>query len=34
MSYVFINRPAVSEDIIEAINYYKKINPNLASQFL
>jgi len=34
MSYVFINRPTVGGDIYEAINYYKKINPNLASQFL
>ena len=34
MSYSFVNRPAVKTDIIDAINYYKKINPELAKQFL
>lgn len=34
MSYYFVNRPAVKTDIIDAINYYKKINPELAKQFL
>ena len=34
MSYTFVNRPAVSIDIINATNYYKNINPELAKQFL
>lgn len=34
MSYSFVNRPAVSNDIIDAVDYYKKINPQLAKQFL
>jgi len=34
MSYSFVNRPAVRTDIIEATDYYKKINPELAKQFL
>lgn len=34
MSYSFVNRPAVKVDIIDATNYYKKINPELAKQFL
>jgi hypothetical protein len=34
MIYRFVNRPSVKEDIIEAIDYYKKINPELAKQFL
>jgi len=34
MSYAFVNRPAVKSDIIDAIDYYKKINPELAKQFL
>ncbi|MVN21163.1 type II toxin-antitoxin system RelE/ParE family toxin [Mucilaginibacter arboris] len=34
MSYTFVNRPAVSLDIISAVNYYKSINPQLAKQFL
>ncbi len=34
MSYSFVNRPAVRTDIIEATDYYKKINPELALQFL
>jgi len=34
MSYSFVNRPAVRTDIIEAIDYYKKINPEYPKQFL
>lgn len=34
MSYTFINRPIVKADILEAIDYYKSINPKLAKQFL
>ena len=34
MSYSFVNRPAVRVDVIEAIDYYKNINPELAKQFL
>ena len=34
MSYSFVSRPAVSFDIINATDYYKKINPELAKQFL
>jgi hypothetical protein len=34
MSYSFVNRPVVKVDIIEATDHYKKINPELALQFL
>jgi len=34
MSYVIVNRPSVKNDIVHATNYYKKINPELAKQFL
>jgi hypothetical protein len=34
MSYSFVNGPAVRTDIIEAIDYYKKINPEYPKQFL
>lgn len=34
MSYAFVNRPAVSLDIFNAVDYYKNINPKLAKQFL
>ena len=34
MSYTFVNRPAVKVDIINVIDYYKPINPELAKQFL
>ncbi len=34
MSYVFVNRPAVNDDILNAVDYYKNINPKLAKQFL
>jgi hypothetical protein len=30
----FLNRPAVKTDIIKATDYYKKINSELAKQFL
>ena len=34
MSYVFVNMSAVKTDILEALDYYKKISPELAKQFL
>ena len=34
MSYTFVNRPAVKDDIIAAVDYYKNISPQLAHQFL
>lgn len=34
MTYSFVNSPVVRFDIIEAVDYYKKINPELAKQFL
>ena len=34
MSYSFVHRPAVRIDIINATDYYKNINPELAKQFL
>ncbi len=34
MSYVFVNRPSVKEDISEAVKYYNNISPKLAVQFL
>jgi plasmid stabilization system protein ParE len=34
MSYAFVNRPLVRADIISATDHYKKINPELARQFL
>jgi plasmid stabilization system protein ParE len=34
MSFVFENRPRVYDDIIEAVEYYFPINPNLAEDFL
>lgn len=34
MSYTFVNRPSVRLDILNAINYYKKINPDLAKKFV
>ena len=34
MSYIFINKPAVQADIINAVDYYKNISPKLAKQFL
>lgn len=34
MSYSFVHRPSVRFDIIDATDYYKNINPELAKQFL
>lgn len=34
MSHNFVNKPAVKADIISATDYYKKISPQLARQFL
>jgi plasmid stabilization system protein ParE len=34
MSYIFVSRPSVKNDIIDAVNYYKSLNPELAKQFL
>ena len=34
MSYSFVNRPAVKEDVKKAVKHYKDINPELAIQFL
>ena len=34
MNYSLVNRPYVSIDIIEAVEYYKNIDPQLAKQFL
>ncbi len=34
MSYNFVNSPIVNIDIINATDYYKKINPELTKQFL
>ncbi len=33
MSYVIVNRPLVRIDILDALDYYKKINPDLRSNF-
>ena len=34
MSYYFVNKPAVVNDIEDVVVYYNKINPNLAISFL
>lgn len=34
MNFKIVHRPAVKADIIEAADYYKKISPKLAKQFL
>jgi plasmid stabilization system protein ParE len=34
MKYQIVNRPGVKVDIINAVDYYKTISPELASQFL
>ena len=34
MSYSFVNRPTVKIDILEAVDYYKNISPDLAHLFL
>lgn len=34
MTYSFVNRPSVKHDILEAVDYYKKISPELAQLFI
>jgi len=34
MTYIFVNRPTIRRDILEAVHYYKKISPELAQLFL
>jgi hypothetical protein len=34
VNYNFVNRPAVKNDILNAVDYYKTISPKLAKQFL
>ena len=34
MRYTFLNKPAVTYDIEGIVNYYKSINPELATAFL
>jgi plasmid stabilization system protein ParE len=34
MTYTFVNRPEVKNDILDAINYYNSINPSLSKQLL
>lgn len=34
MSYTFVNKPAVTFDIEDIVDYYKSINPELAIAFL
>lgn len=34
MKYQIVSRPHVNSDILNAIDYYKKISPDLAKQFL
>jgi len=34
VKYSVVNRPAVREDILAVIDYYKEISPKLALQFL
>jgi len=34
MKYQIVNRPGVKIDIINAVDYYKTISPELASLFL
>jgi plasmid stabilization system protein ParE len=34
MSYTFVNKPAVTFDIEDVVDYYKSINPELAIAFL
>ena len=33
MTYSFVARPNVKDDILEAVDYYKKISPELAQLF-
>jgi len=34
MTYSLVNRPLVTCDVLEVVEYYKKINPELSKQFL
>jgi len=34
MNYSLVKRPSVKVDIIDALEYYKGVNPELAKQFL
>jgi hypothetical protein len=34
MIYKIVNRPLVTSDILNAVDFYKEINPKLANQFL
>jgi hypothetical protein len=34
MNYSFLIRPVAEKDILDAVDYYKKVNPELAKQFL
>jgi plasmid stabilization system protein ParE len=34
MKYSFVNRPSVKDDILEAVDYYKQISPELAHLFI
>jgi plasmid stabilization system protein ParE len=34
MTYRFVNRPEVKADLLDALEYYGKISPKLAKQFL
>lgn len=34
MIYKIVNRPFVTSDILNAVDFYKEINPKLAQQFL
>jgi len=34
MSYSFVNKPSVNFDIIDVVDYYKSIKPELAIAFL
>lgn len=34
MSYTFVNRPKVNSDILNIVDYYKEINPQLPKEFL
>ncbi len=34
MIYKIVNRPLVTSDILNAVDFYKEINPKLAHQFL
>jgi hypothetical protein len=33
MTYKFVNKPAVGFDIEEIVDFYKSINPELATKF-